>query len=543
MKLRNRILESFGAILVLFIVFGLAAARGMRAADAEIEVLAKKSLPSLDVAHSIELQMANYRIAQLQRIIATDKAEIQKWDGEIERLYTITASLVATYQENYALTDAGKASIDKINQRVGAYADAWKGVLELDKAGKDAAALAMMDGDVQKVYDSANVAVLSLVSFTKMETNGAFETSQATSAKALLTLALVAAAVLAAAIALSLILARSVMRSVGGEPSAIEVLTTALSRGELDADGLAATGRGSRSTGILKAVGVLKARLREVIASIQDSSISVSEGSLQISKSSQSLSQGAAHQAASMEEVSSSMEEMVSNIGQNGGNARETETIALRAAKNAERGGEIVGEAVAAVKEIASRIGIIEEISRQTNLLALNAAIEAARAGDAGKGFAVVASEVRKLAERSQGAAGEITQLSARTVGAAEKTKAIILEIVPDIRKTATLIQEIVSSTKEQETGAAQINQALIQLDQVIQRNAASAEELASTAEELSARAAQAMDAVSFFKLAREEAPTVSEKASPEEPVEEEKPARAIAPVAADASDSEFEQF
>jgi len=554
MKLRNRILLSFGAVIVLLAVFALGAGRGIQSANAQIEVLAKKNLPSLDVAHSIELQMANYRAAQLQRIIAADRAEVAKWDGEIDRLYTLTASLIATYQEGFAADDAGKATIAKVAKSFSAYVDAWKPAAALDSAGKDAEAMALMNGDVQKAYDAAALSVLSLVSFNKMDTNQAYERSQANYARTILQLGVVAAAVVAAAIALSLLLAGSVMRSVGGEPGAIEAQAAALARGELEVKA-AAAGRSRRvEAGILKAVGELRTRLREVIGSISDSAQGVTEGSSQIAKSSQSLSQGAAEQASSMEEVSSSMEQMGANIKQNADNARETETIAHRAAGNAERGGAIVGEAVEAVKEIASRIGIIEEISRQTNLLALNAAIEAARAGDAGKGFAVVASEVRKLAERSQGAAGEITKLSARTVSAAERTKAIILEMVPDIQKTATLVQEIVAASQEQDTGANQINTALTQLDKVIQQNAAAAEELASTAEQLAAKAMESRSLLGYFSLGggaaieaaggkEEGRPSRGEtraKSAPQKPGA--KTATAIAPFA-DKADSEFEEF
>ncbi|MBF0271363.1 MAG: HAMP domain-containing protein [Magnetococcales bacterium] len=242
-------------------------------------------------------------------------------------------------------------------------------------------------------------------------------------------------------------------------------------------------------------------KLREVIGEVSVAAAQVSAGSNEISNAAQNLSQGATEQAASIEETSSAMEEMSSNIQQNTDNANTTQNISQKASKDAAEGGVAVEEAVTAMKEIASKIGIIEEIARQTNLLALNAAIEAARAGEHGKGFAVVAAEVRKLAERSQTAAGEISHLSASSVGVAERAGGIINKLVPDIQKTAELIQEIAAASQEQNQGATQINQAIQQLDQVIQQNAGSSEEMAATAEELSAQADIMSQSISFFKI------------------------------------------
>jgi methyl-accepting chemotaxis protein len=155
---------------------------------------------------------------------------------------------------------------------------------------------------------------------------------------------------------------------------------------------------------------------------------------------------------------------------------------------------------VTAMKEIASKISIIEEIARQTNLLALNAAIEAARAGEHGKGFAVVAAEVRKLAERSQKAAGEINQLSGTTVTVSGKAGEMLAKLVPDIQRTAELVQEITAASKEQDTGAEQINKALQQLEKVIQQNASASEEMAATTQQLTAQSDQLVSALSFFR-------------------------------------------
>ncbi len=242
-------------------------------------------------------------------------------------------------------------------------------------------------------------------------------------------------------------------------------------------------------------------RLSGVVADVGSATENVASGSEELSSSAQSLSQSATEQAANVEEVSSSMEEMTSNIRQNAENAHETEKIAIKAAKDAEEGGEAVTQAVEAMKNIAEKISIIEEIARQTNLLALNAAIEAARAGEHGKGFAVVAAEVRKLAERSGAAAGEIGELSSSTVNVAERAGSMLEQLVPDIRRTAELVQEIAAGSNEQHSGAEQINKAVQQLDQVTQQNASASEEMASTSEELSSQSEQLQQTMSFFRV------------------------------------------
>ncbi|OGW39452.1 MAG: hypothetical protein A2010_01885 [Nitrospirae bacterium GWD2_57_9] len=247
------------------------------------------------------------------------------------------------------------------------------------------------------------------------------------------------------------------------------------------------------------------ADLKMLISRIKESASSTAIGAQQIAAGSAQLSEGTTQQAASAEEASSSIEEMNATIRQNADNALETEKIAQAAADEAQESGTTVSGTVTAMKEIAKKISIIEEIARQTNLLALNAAIEAARAGEHGKGFAVVAAEVRKLAERSQAAAAEIGQLSSSSVEVAEKAGAVIMKLVPAIQKTASLVQEITAASREQTTGAGQINSSIQQLNQVVQKNAGAAEEMSSTAEELSAQAEHLLETVSFFKVGDEE--------------------------------------
>lgn len=247
-------------------------------------------------------------------------------------------------------------------------------------------------------------------------------------------------------------------------------------------------------------------KLRGVVTDALSASDNVAAGSQELSASSEQLSQGSTEQASAAEQASASMEEMAANIKQNAENATQTEKIARQSSKDAQASGEAVNKAVQAMQTIAEKISIVQEIARQTDLLALNAAVEAARAGEHGRGFAVVASEVRKLAERSQGAAAEISSLSAESTKIAQEAGQMLGRLVPDIRKTAELVEEISAACREQDIGAEQINQAIQQLDKVTQQNSSASEQMAATSEELSSMATQLQDTISYF--------TVEEKAA-----------------------------
>lgn len=242
-------------------------------------------------------------------------------------------------------------------------------------------------------------------------------------------------------------------------------------------------------------------KLSETIAQIITAADALTNASGQVSATAQSLSQSSSEQAASVEETTASLEEMTASVSQNTENAKITDTMASKAAKEAGEGGDAVGKTVDAMKSIADKIGIIDDIAYQTNLLALNAAIEAARAGEHGKGFAVVAAEVRKLAERSQVAAQEIGQLAGSSVKMAERAGSLLTEMVPSIQKTSDLVQEIASASEEQSTGVAQINTAMGQLNKATQQNASASEELAATAEELGGQAGQLQQLMEFFAV------------------------------------------
>ena len=296
---------------------------------------------------------------------------------------------------------------------------------------------------------------------------------------------------------MSWLLSRSIIKPMGAEPDEVAEIANRVADGDLS---IGIDLKGKDGDCVLAAVKRMVERLKEVISDVKSASSGVAAGSQQLSAGAVQLSQGTTEQAASAEEASSSVEEMNATIRQNSDNALETEKIALKSSEDAAESGKAVTATMGAMKEIAAKISIIEEIARQTNLLALNAAIEAARAGEHGRGFAVVASEVRKLAERSQGAAAEISRLSVTSVEIAEKAGMMLNRLVPDIQKTAELVQDISAASREQSSGSEQINAAIQQLNQVIEQNAGSAEEMSSMAEELTSQAEQLQGTIAYFR-------------------------------------------
>ncbi len=311
----------------------------------------------------------------------------------------------------------------------------------------------------------------------------------------LFSIIIVAAVILIIVVIVALLIALSIARPV------LKGVTFAKSISEGDLTTIIEVNQKDEIGMLADALKQMQAKLKQVVIDVQAAANQVAGGSAQLAEGSEQMSQGATEQAANAEEVSSSLEEMGSGIQQNADNSAQTEKIASKAADDASGGGAAVAEAVEAMKQIAEKINVVEEIARQTNLLSLNAAIEAARAGEHGKGFAVVASEVGKLAANSQRAAAEIQELASSSVIKADQAGNQIQNIIPDIQKTAELVMEISASSQEQNAGIAQINEAMLQLDKVIQQNAASAEESSSMSEELTAQAQQLMELISFFKV------------------------------------------
>jgi methyl-accepting chemotaxis protein len=255
--------------------------------------------------------------------------------------------------------------------------------------------------------------------------------------------------------------------------------------------------------------------MAEVMSEIKTTSQEVSSAAAEISTATTDLSQRTEEQAASLEETSASMEQIAATVKKNAENAKHANDLTRGTHEVADRGGEVVAEAVSAMarieessRKIADIISVIDEIARQTNLLALNAAVEAARAGEAGRGFAVVASEVRSLAQRSSQAAKDIKDLITNSstlvqdgVQLVNRTGTSLKEILESIKQVADIVADISTASNEQAGGIEQINKALTQMDEVTQQNSAMVEENAATARTLEQQAGAMDERIGAYKL------------------------------------------
>ncbi|HEY0096121.1 MAG TPA: methyl-accepting chemotaxis protein, partial [Archangium sp.] len=451
-------------------------------------------LPSVEVLGRMSTDTSDFRIAQLEHILATNPAQMEDAEDDLERELQSLGETFVRYQP-LITSERERKHYEEFKRLWESYLRDHPRLMLLSRQNQDAEAMALVLGSMFTDFKALSDKLDELVVINREGSDQA--ASRATQAYAAARVWILGVLLGSASfgLLLCLLLARIISRPLVDAVAVADRIAEGDFTVRISAETEDETGR------LLAAMQRMVGKLAQVMGEVREGASALSSASSQVSSSSQSLSQGTSEQASSVEETTTSLEQMTASISQNRDHGRQMEQMAVQGARDAEEGGRAVKETVAAMGSIAEKISIIEEIAYQTNLLALNAAIEAARAGEHGKGFAVVATEVRKLAERSRTAAKEISGLATGSVKVATRSGQLLEELVPSIRKTADLVQEVVAASAEQASGVAQMNKAMGLVDQVTQRNASASEELASTAEELSAQAEALQRLVSFFRV------------------------------------------
>ena len=497
MKLGVRLGLGFAVVIALLVISTLVSYSGLQDSGANIDRLVNDQFPKTVQANSI-VDAVNVIARSTRNALLVKDPKVAL--AELDRIPAQSKIVTENFEklESSITSDEGKVGLKVAQTARVPYLKHLTELKQLISADKKDEAVALMLGDLRVSQNNYLKAVNDMIAFqTKLVEKVGLEGAKEVKSdiNTLMTIAAVSA-LLAVLIAWWII--RSVLKQLGGEPDYAREMVAKVAQGDLTVK-LHTNPKDNSS--LLYALKMMVARLSQVVTDVNSGAQALASASEEVSATAQSLSQAASEQTAGVEETSASIEQMTSSIAQNTENAKITDGMASKAAKDAVDGGEAVTATVEAMKQIAKKIGIIDDIAAQTNLLALNAAIEAARAGEHGKGFAVVAAEVRKLAERSQVAAQEIGEVAGNSVALAERAGRLLAEIVPNIRKTSDLVQEITAASTEQSSGVGQINSAVGQLSQTTQQNASSSEELAATSEEMSGQAEQLQQTMMFFKL------------------------------------------
>ena len=337
------------------------------------------------------------------------------------------------------------------------------------------------------------------------------DTTRSVRLSVLLGLLLVALAILC-----SILITRSITRPL---QSAIGVAATVAS-GDLSTEFRAATR--DQIGDLMRALKGMNDELVKVVGEVQQGAQAIALASSEIAAGNHDLSARTEQQAGALEETASSIEELTATVHQNAENARQADRLAHAASEVAEKGGAIVSQVVhtmgaidASARKIVDIIGVIDGIAFQTNILALNAAVEAARAGEQGRGFAVVASEVRNLAQRSASAAKEIKELIDNSVSQVDAGAQLVQQagstmddVVASVRRVTDIMEEITAASSQQSIGISQVNEAVAQMDQMTQQNAAMVEETTAASRELADEADSLRRLIQQFKIDGEAAAT-----------------------------------
>lgn len=414
--------------------------------------------------------------------------------------------------DQVAFNDAERKMLSSIAEVRSGYIAAREETLKLKKTADSTAVMALYESRFAPAiskYESTMVQFIDSYTQRRVDEQAA---SEAASRQMLTVIAITSAIGLLLAGMIAVWLVRSILRQLGGDPAYAVDVANRIANGDLSVEvEVSPDDKGS----LLAAIKRMERELKDIVVGIKTASHTITSATDEIASGNAHLSQRTEEQAAALEETASSMDELTTTVRQNAEHATQANQLAAGASTMAVKGSEIVSKVVSNMSsisesssKIADIIGIIDGIAFQTNILALNAAVEAARAGEQGRGFAVVAAEVRTLAQRSAVAAKDIKVLISDSVSRVEDGKRFVNEagqtmeeIVGSIKRVTGIMAGIAAASQEQSSGIDQVNQALVQIDQVTQQNAALVEEAAAAAESMQQQSQSLTNAVSMFKL------------------------------------------
>ncbi|SFN17992.1 methyl-accepting chemotaxis protein [Variovorax sp. OV329] len=455
------------------------------------------------------LQNTNVNSVRTFALLKSNDAEVQEF---LQKNMSKTSAQISETQKSIeALLNSPEelALAEDIKKKRADYIALRTGILKLKAEGKQAEANTVMASRLLPTLENYDGSIRAMLEYQQAQIDAKAVAIDGTYRSG----RTVVMALAALAVALGAVLAWLLTRSVVEPINEALLIADTVASGDLSQD--FETNRGGDFGRLLRGMGEMEDTLTDVVGRIKASTDSILVASGQIASGNQDLSSRTEEQASSLEQTAASMEELTSTVKQNADNARQANQLAMSASQVAVKGGTVVGQVVdtmasinASSKKIVDIIGVIDGIAFQTNILALNAAVEAARAGEQGRGFAVVASEVRNLAQRSAAAAKEIKSLIDDSVGKVKAGSELVgeaghtmQEIVGSVQRVTDIMGEITAASHEQTQGIEQINQAISQMDQVTQQNAALVEEAAAAAAALQEQAGGLSKVVGMFRL------------------------------------------
>ena len=505
-KLGVRLGLAFGLMLVLALLIAALGMFRIAALKSNSEELATTELERQALVEEWFTDIEMNWLRTEAAFKATDPAYLEKLKTEMAAVVDIQSRRMDLVKDHMSSPEEQQLYQNAINAR-DKYRELRNALQKQQQGGENVSA--QVDSQLAPVFKAYESALTQLkenigVSLTRNQ-----EANLNQADRSLLWLGIGAVASVLAGVLMAWRTTVSVTRPLG---QSVRV-ATAIARGDLSLD---IERGGADETGqLLLALGDMQARLSSLVGEVRTHAEGVANTSAEIAQGNNDLSARTEQQASALEQTAASMEQLGSTVKQNADSARTANQLALNASSVASDGGEVVAAVVDTMKgindssrRIADIIGVIDGIAFQTNILALNAAVEAARAGEQGRGFAVVASEVRSLAQRSAEAAREIKGLIHASVERVEAGTALVdragstmTEVVAAIRRVTDIMGEISAASSEQSAGVAQVGEAITQMDQTTQQNAALVEQSAAAAASLRSQASQLVDTVAVFKL------------------------------------------